>query len=387
MDEAYATYPCKIIHTRRAGKCTKPHSAHTTQHANGKIPAMSPPVPAEEAAAAAVYVTSYGGGLFPGDSVRMQLRAHAGSTAQVASQGFNKVHAADPHAQRQRLEAAKAQQPRSALPTSSSRTDAFSTQTIDASVASDALLLWLPEPTMIYAGASFRSNSVIELQCQSTAGSVVWLDWLYAGRTARGEVFDFAAYHNRTHVHAKITNSEGNQELVPIILEALKLEQTTGAADATNKGPAAQKGQGVAAPSSLATRLSPYHSYVSVLLLGPRVASLAASIHAHISRSRVDAVPSSRHGRGASEPAASRMPRVMFSSQWIDVPIESSNSPSMHAASPVPSPSSSLSRARLTGCYLRVSSVTLEESAAVLRDYLSSLDSIATVPTPWQMFN
>ena len=348
------------------------------------------------ASAAAVYVTSYGGGLFPGDSVRMHLHAHHGSTAQVASQGFNKVHAADPHAQRRRLEEARAQQqqPQSALSSiSPSRTDTFSTQSVDAHIAPDALFLWLPEPTMIYAGASFRSTSVIELQCTSSScGSVVWLDWLYAGRTARGEVFQFDAYHNRTHVHAKInSSSEGNEELVPIILEALTLEQTTYTADAADKAHTSHNGQGSAAPSSLATRLAPYHSYVSVLLLGPRVAALAASIHAHVSRSRVDAVPSvSRHGRAgasASDPSASsRMPRVMFSSQWIDVPIESVNhsrSPSASAPPAVPSPGP----ARLTGIYLRVSSVTLEESAAVLRDYLSSLDGIATVPTPWQMFS
>jgi urease accessory protein len=63
---------------------------------------------------------------------------------------------------------------------------------------SNAVVEHMPEPIMLYKGASFRNETKVRLQTGS-----VWLqaDVLCPGRTLRGERFDYRSYSNSLTVH------------------------------------------------------------------------------------------------------------------------------------------------------------------------------------------
>jgi urease accessory protein len=116
--------------------------------------------------AAWAYLSSLGGGFVDGDSVRLDLRVDRGAAAFVSTQGATRVY-------------------RSPRGCASETT---------AEVATDALLALVPDPTVCFAGARFRSRSFFDL---ARGGSLVLLDALCAGRISRGERWAFRSYGSR----------------------------------------------------------------------------------------------------------------------------------------------------------------------------------------------
>jgi urease accessory protein len=116
--------------------------------------------------AAWAYLASYGGGLVGGDAIHITLDVRPRARAVVTTQSSTKVY-------------------RSTRPAS---------HHVIGHVAADALLVVAPDPTVCFAGSTFRQ---VQSYLVSHGGSLLLLDWLTCGRRARGERWLFDGYSSR----------------------------------------------------------------------------------------------------------------------------------------------------------------------------------------------
>ena len=123
-------------------------------------------------------------GMLAGDRYALDFHLSRGARVAVTTQGFARIHpsASAPCALKTRLQ-----------------------------IAEDAILEWHPEPLMLYKDADLRAQTTVELARGATLiASEVWC----AGRTGRGEVWQFARFDNRWNVR---------QNGAPIFASALDL--------------------------------------------------------------------------------------------------------------------------------------------------------------------
>ncbi|MFI5297531.1 MAG: urease accessory protein UreD [Polyangiales bacterium] len=113
--------------------------------------------------AAWVVASSFGGGIVEGDSIRLDVTVRQGATALLTTQASTKVY-------------------RSA--------DRAASQHTTLTVEANALAVSLPDHVTSFAHARFDQRAAIALA--DTTSSLVWLDLQSAGRSARGERWDFA---------------------------------------------------------------------------------------------------------------------------------------------------------------------------------------------------
>jgi urease accessory protein len=166
---------------------------------------------------------SHGGGLVGGDHVALDLGVGEDAQACLTTQAETKVY-------------------RSA--------DAPGRQSTRARVARGGLLAVLPEPVSAYAGSAYEQAQRFEL---AAGGSLVLLDTFTAGRSARGERWAFRSLRTANEVAL-----DGRL----VLADALRL--------AEGEGP------------PVATRMAGLELYVTVVLLGPRVADDAAALLADV---------------------------------------------------------------------------------------------------------
>lgn len=115
------------------------------------------------------YVSSYGGGMVSGDEHHLDVTVGAGATAFFGTQSSTKVYRSPgglPCVQRTR-----------------------------ANLGENAFLAWVPDPVQAFAGARYRQQQ--EIRMAGSAG-LVWVDGFTAGRSERGEHWQFAEYRTRT---------------------------------------------------------------------------------------------------------------------------------------------------------------------------------------------
>jgi urease accessory protein len=122
--------------------------------------------PANHGHAAWAYTSSLGGGFVDGDRVRLELAVGPFAAAVVATQGSTRVY----------------RSPRGCR-----------SETV-AEVGPSALLALLPDPTVCFADARYESRCEVRL---APGGSLVLVDALAAGRSARGERWAFSRYASR----------------------------------------------------------------------------------------------------------------------------------------------------------------------------------------------
>jgi hypothetical protein len=253
----------------------------------------------------------------------------------------------------------------------------ISTQNLHARVEADGLLLWLPDATLLHAGASFLAPSHIELcdlpveqhvpsaasgehdaspssssssspsspaapapsSCSASGtclASLVHVEWLHGGREARGELFDFEHYGTRMHVHHR---SADGRTVTPILHEALTLERFQGEKEkasldrevssqthldrdtslASTRAPTSIPQAGT---SALARRLAPYVVFATVVLLGARVEPLARAIQNHVDQWHLRKQPRAglHSARNKQAHEFSDLPLgLLVSCTWIDV--------------------------------------------------------------------
>jgi len=114
---------------------------------------------------------NHGGGLVAGDEIRLALRVGAGAMCHLGTQASTKVY-------RNPL----------GLPCG---------QRVSARVESCAMLAFLPDPVQPFAGSEYLQEQEFELEVDA---NLVLVDWLSAGRVARGERWSFSRFQSRNRV-------------------------------------------------------------------------------------------------------------------------------------------------------------------------------------------
>jgi urease accessory protein len=170
--------------------------------------------PKNHGSAAWVFAATFGGGLVDGDAIAIDVEVGEGASALLGTQASTKVYR---------------------CPSSECRQD------LRARVASGALLVSVPDPVACFAGARYAQSAHVELDAEA---SLVLVEAFTAGRSARGERWDFARCASRTLVR------RGG---APLVLEALLLDPAHG---------------------DLRARMGRMDAIATVLLAGPRVRSL-----------------------------------------------------------------------------------------------------------------
>jgi urease accessory protein UreH len=360
--------------------------------------------------ACVVYLSSFGGGVCARDQVSVHIEVESNATAVLLTQGFTKVFA--PTYEQLLKQRNAAEMIAQGKKLNESVPDRAS-QSLYACIEQDGLLLWLPDATLLHAGASFQAPSFIELKdgitpygnaptasigssspIGSSRASIVHLEWLHGGREARGELFDFESYRTRLHVHH--VAADGITK-TPILHEALTLERLRGEGefDYTSSTAASSTAAPAVGQSSLARRLAPYVTFCTVVLLGARVEKLARAIQTHVDAWHLRKQPRVRHVNGhlQSQQQQQQPPAVLVSCTWIDVPLTAPSIPLPGVDSPTSSSSAAATASasapvplstHCRGCILRLAGTSLEPVQAMLALYLQSLQSTILVTPPWR---
>jgi urease accessory protein len=119
--------------------------------------------------AAWVFAASFGGGLVGGDRLSLSARIGAGAAALLGTQASTKVY----------------------------RSPLGGAQRLHAEVGEGGLLVSIPDPVVCFAGS--RYEQTIEIALAEDA-SLVLVDFLSGGRSARGERWAFDRYASRTRI-------------------------------------------------------------------------------------------------------------------------------------------------------------------------------------------
>ncbi len=170
---------------------------------------------------ASVFTSTFGGGLLGGDVIDLDMTVGAGASCTLSTQASTKVY-------------------RTAI-------GAPATQLLRLDIGQGALCAVTPDPLTCFAGAMFEQRIEVDL---AATGSLLLLDWLTSGRYACGERWAFSRYSSRMDIRL---------ESHLIFRDAIRLDPVDG-------------------PIVGEHRMGSCNCYAVVLLLGPRVRSVAAEI-------------------------------------------------------------------------------------------------------------
>jgi urease accessory protein len=156
-----------------------------------------------------VFVASLGGGLVDGDAVQLDVEVGDGAACLLGTQASTKVYRCPNGTCRQELK---------------------------ARVAAGGALVMIPDPVVCFEGARYEQSVAIELAASAT---LILTDTFTAGRSARGERWDFLHYGARSAV---IQNG------VPLFLDAILLDPNHG---------------------DLRARMGRFDAFATVVVVGP----------------------------------------------------------------------------------------------------------------------
>jgi urease accessory protein len=148
---------------------------HTRLHSSHQVPPLKAirTFPAADGAAL-LHLHNVSGGLLGGDELSLKVNLAPASIVQLTTTGATRIY-------RPRAEAAPA------------------TQTSQITVGENALLEYVPDPIIPYAGALFSQRTSIHL---AAGAGLFWWEILAPGREAHGEVFQYEGLELRTEVTA-----------------------------------------------------------------------------------------------------------------------------------------------------------------------------------------
>ena len=127
-----------------------------------------------EDGSALAHLHNVSGGLLGGDRLALSIRVGAGASVQVTTTGATRVY-------RPREEARSV------------------TQVNDISVGENALLEYVPDAIIPFAGARYSQRTTIHL---ASGAGLFWWEILAPGREARGEIFEYACVEMKTDLLA-----------------------------------------------------------------------------------------------------------------------------------------------------------------------------------------
>lgn len=157
-----------------------------------KVPRQEPPLKVVRAfplpgGGALVHLHNLSGGVLGGDKLETKVRVEAGAVAQITSTGAARLYRSGPNGQ-------------------------ASGQLNDFSIGEKALLEYLPDPLIPFAGARYRQQTNIEL---AAGAGLFWWETVAPGREARGEIF----LYDRLEISLSLTSGGKS-----IALEQTRLE-------------------------------------------------------------------------------------------------------------------------------------------------------------------
>lgn len=170
-------------------------SAATTAWARTPLKLLTPRSRGESVWA---YTSSFGGGMVAGDRTRLDVTIDAGTRCFLGTQASTKVY----------------RNP-SRLPCS---------HELNAAVGENALLILAPDPVQCFAESSYEQRQRFDLH---PSASLLLVDWLSGGRTARGERWAFQRYFSRNEI------IRAGQ---PVLIDASLLDANDGALEGTFRG-------------------------------------------------------------------------------------------------------------------------------------------------------
>ncbi|KAG6181125.1 hypothetical protein E4U27_002491 [Claviceps purpurea] len=121
---------------------------------------------------ALVFLLSYGGGLVAGDAINLTIRVQSKANLSLVTQGHTKIF-------------------------KSSSPDVVSRQSMTVTVDQAAAVCLLPDPVQPFQDSVYTQTQIFKV---ATGASVCLLDWVTAGRTARGENWSFIKFVGRNEV-------------------------------------------------------------------------------------------------------------------------------------------------------------------------------------------
>lgn len=130
------------------------------------------PSPSAEQKSVLVFLLTYGGGLVGGDQVHLTVNVKPKAKLSIVTQGHTKIF-------------------------KSPSRNVITGQTLEVTIADGAAVCLLPDPVQPFEGSVYEQSQSFFV---SESGSLCLLDWVSAGRTARGEDWDFRAWRGRNEV-------------------------------------------------------------------------------------------------------------------------------------------------------------------------------------------
>ena len=144
------------------------------------------------------YTSSFGGGMVAGDRTRLEVSVDTGARCFLGTQASTKIYRNPAR-----------------LPCSHELT---------ARVGEESLLILAPDPVQCFAESSYEQRQHFTL---GQSANLVLVDWMSAGRTARGERWNFQRYSSRNEIER-----DGKK----LLIDALLLDAADGALDAKFRG-------------------------------------------------------------------------------------------------------------------------------------------------------
>lgn len=204
------------------------HGASTVLASRSRTPVrMLTPKPRGQSVWACT--SSLGGGLVAGDTVEIDLAIDPGAVCFLGTQSSTKIYR-NPHGRPCAHE-------------------------LKASVGDGATLVLAPDPVQCFAGAAYEQRQIFHLDA---GANLVVVDWISAGRLARGERWAFRRYASRNEIFL------GGR---PLVIDAVELEAASG-------------------PLTNRFRAGRFDCLATLILAGP-----ALEAHGAASVQRVEALP------------------------------------------------------------------------------------------------
>jgi urease accessory protein len=132
------------------------------------------PSPAAGQKSVLVFLLTYGGGLVGGDQVHLTINVKPSAKLSIVTQGHTKIF-------------------------KSPTRDVITRQRLHVTLQENAALCLLPDPVQPFEGSVYEQSQTFIL---AETASLCLLDWVSAGRTARGEDWDLRAWRGRNEVWA-----------------------------------------------------------------------------------------------------------------------------------------------------------------------------------------
>lgn len=146
-----------------------------------------------------VFMMSYGGGLVAGDRVDLNIGVRPKSRLALLTQGSTKVYKTLCKSIR-------------------------SYQNLTVTVEAEAALLLLPDPVQPFKDSSYEQCQIFNVH--HSLSSILVLDWLSGGRTARGEAWEFFGWKGRIEIWSLPDLEKGTKKKL-LVRDSLVLDETS----------------------------------------------------------------------------------------------------------------------------------------------------------------